>query len=193
MLYFVVFLISLLIPSMAYAHSGVVGGFHAGVTHPVLGLDHFLAMVSVGIISAQLGGRKIWTVPSLFVTVMAIGGALGMLDIGLGNVEVGIALSVVVLGFTIVFNTALPIFLIYGFVSLFAIFHGYAHGLEIPELATSWSYIVGFMVGTAAIHILGVLIGYFAKKRKQGEQMLRYTGAVMAGIGVHIILLVAGL
>lgn len=186
------FLAVLLFPLSALAHEGVSGGFEAGLSHPVLGLDHLLAMVSVGIISSQMGGKAIWTVPATFVIVMAIGGALGMIDIGLFAIEIGIALSVVVLGFTIASNAKLHQIAIYAFVAMFAIFHGYAHGQEIPELATSWSYVAGFMIGTAFLHIVGVAIGHFAKKITDGEILLRYAGAVVAGMGLHIILGMAG-
>ncbi|MEM9468849.1 MAG: HupE/UreJ family protein [Pseudomonadota bacterium] len=192
MKYLFPFLALLFFPLSALAHEGVSGGFESGLTHPVLGLDHLLAMVAVGIISSQMGGKAIWTVPATFVIVMAIGGALGLMDIGLFAIEIGIALSVVVLGFTIATNAKLHQVVIYGFVALFAIFHGYAHGLEIPELASSWSYVVGFMIGTAGLHILGLAIGYFAKKAKKGEMLLQYSGAVIAGMGLHIILGMVG-
>ena len=180
--------IILFFPQYCLAHSGVTGGFNSGLTHPVLGLDHLLAMVSVGIISAQIGGRAVWNVPTVFVVVMAVGGALGMMNIGLIAIELGIAMSVVVLGFAITQGKKLPTAFILIIVAFFAIFHGYAHGLEIPELAVSWAYILGFMVGTAALHIAGVLIGVFAKKLKGGYTMLRYLGAVIAGMGLHILL-----
>lgn len=178
----------ILFPTLTYAHEGVMGGFQAGLSHPVLGLDHLLAMVSVGVISSQMGGRSIWTVPACFVVVMALGGALGMMDVGLIAIELGIALSVVVLGFAIAANATLGSFAIYACVALFAVFHGYAHGLEIPQLATSWAYVSGFMIGTAALHVLGVMIGFVAKKVPQGATLLRYAGAVIAGMGVHILL-----
>ena len=182
------FLVVLLFPSSALAHEGVSGGFEAGISHPVLGLDHLLAMVSVGIISSQIGGKAIWTVPTTFVIVMVVGGALGMIDMGLVAIEIGIALSVVVLGFTIAGNAKLHQVGICAFVAMFAVFHGYAHGQEIPELVTSWSYIAGFMMGTAALHILGVAIGLFAKRVRNGNVLLRYSGAVIAGMGIHILI-----
>ena len=192
MKYILPFLAVFLYPVAAYAHEGVAGGFQAGIAHPVLGLDHLLAMVSVGIISAQMGGRAIWTVPATFVIVMAIGGALGMMDIGLIAIETGIALSVLVLGLTIASNAGIMRIAIYGFVALFAIFHGYAHGLEIPALATSWAYIIGFMAGTAGLHLLGVGIGHFASKAPHGNTLLRYGGTIVAGMGLHILLGIAG-
>lgn len=178
----------LLLPISAFAHEVMVGGFQAGIKHPVLGLDHLLAMVSVGVISAQMGGRSIWTVPATFVVVMVLGGVLGMMNVGLIAIETGIALSVVVLGLAIANNAKMHCFFTYGFVSLFAIFHGYAHGLEMPELAISWAYVGGFMTGTAALHILGVLIRTFSKKIRDGETILRYTGAFVAGMGLHILI-----
>ncbi len=184
----------ILIPATAFAHEeGIYGSFKAGISHPVLGLDHLLAMVSVGVISHQMGGRAIWTVPATFVVVMAFGGVLGMIDIGLVSIELGIALSVVVLGIAIAANAQISNALIYLFVAMFAIFHGYAHGLEIPQLATSWSYVIGFMAGTAFLHILGVYLGRLSEKMRFGQDYLRYTGAVSAGIGLHIILGLAGL
>lgn len=189
----------LFLPELAMAQGhvhGTEGGFQAGISHPVLGLDHLLAMIAVGIVSAQVAHagdtKAIWTVPTCFVVVMAIGGALGMADIGLIAVEIGIALSVIVLGFTIASGGKISKLLLYGCVSLFAIFHGYAHGAEIPELASSWAYIAGFMIATAGLHLVGVAIGYFAQKIEDGESLLRYTGAVVAGIGLHILWGLAG-
>ena len=121
---------------------------------------------------------------------MAIGGLLGIIDIGLIAIELGIALSVLVLGITIASNANFNKFLIYLFVAMFAVFHGYAHGKEIPELAASWSYIVGFMTGTALLHLFGVGIGYISKRVQNGNGFLRYTGAVFAGIGFHIIFII---
>ena len=183
----------LLIPGAAFAHKeGIYGSFKAGISHPVLGLDHLLAMVSVGVISHQMGGRAIWAVPTTFVAVMALGGILGMIGIGLFSVELGIAISVLALGLAIASNARIYNSLIYAAVGMFGIFHGYAHGLEIPQLATSWSYVVGFMIGTALLHIVGVYLGRSSEKIKFGQTYLRYTGAVSAGIGLHIILGMAG-
>lgn len=188
----------LLLPELAMGQEHIhgPGGFQAGIYHPVLGLDHLLAMIAVGIVSAQVaqGGdaNAIWAVPTCFVLVMAFGGALGMADVGLIAIEIGIALSVIVLGFTIASGGQITTWLLYGCVSLFAIFHGYAHGQEIPELASNWAYIAGFMTGTAALHLMGVAIGHYAQKIQDGETILRYTGAVVAGIGLHILWGLAG-
>jgi urease accessory protein len=182
----------LLAPVSAFAHGIVYGGFSSGILHPVLGLDHLLAMVSVGIVSTQMGGRAIWYAPAIFVLVMAIGGLIGMEDLRFNYTEAMISWSVIILGLTIAVNARFSHAAIYGFVAFFAIFHGYAHGREIPELAVSWAYIAGFMTGTAALHILGVLIGHYSKKIKDGDALLRYSGAFIAGIGFHIYLFITG-
>lgn len=190
----------LALPELAMAqeqmHAHGAGGFQSGFMHPVLGLDHLLAMIAVGIVSTQVANRgaskAIWTVPTCFVLVMVIGGALGMANVGLIAVEIGIALSVIVLGFTIASGGQISMWLLYGCVSLFAIFHGYAHGQELPELTNHWSYIAGFMLGTAALHLVGVAIGHFAKKIEDGAEILKYTGAVVAGVGLHILWGLAG-
>ena len=154
--------LALLGSPLAFAHEGAslpYGSFMGGLTHPVLGLDHFLAMVSVGVVSAQIGGRAIWTVPATFVGVMAVGGVLGLLDVGLTAIEVGIALSVFGLGLAIALDKRLPISIAMTAVGFFAIFHGYAHGAEMPTVAKPATYAAGFLTGTAALHIAGVIIG----------------------------------
>ena len=151
------------IPGTAYAHPGdptiEYGSFLAGLTHPVLGLDHFLAMLSVGIISAQIGGRAIWTVPTTFVVVMGFGGLIGANFPGFTLVESGIAVSVIVLGTVIAIERKLPIVVAMVAVAFFATFHGYAHGIEIPDTSRPMVYAAGFLTGTALIHILGVFVG----------------------------------
>ncbi|NND04113.1 MAG: HupE/UreJ family protein [Acidimicrobiia bacterium] len=177
---------------IALAHENQVirfGSFLGGFTHPVLGLDHFLAMVSVGIVSSMLGGRAIWTVPSLFVVMMAIGGAFGRADIGLGEtaIETGIAVSVIALGLAIAADRKLPVRVVMGAVVFFGFFHGYAHGVEIPNIARPALYAGGFLLGTALIHLLGVLVGEMTKRYGRGRVALRVIGAVFVVIGVLFI------
>lgn len=175
------------IPSTVYAHDGSqvpFGGFLSGLVHPVLGYDHLLAMLSVGILSAQIGGRAIWTVPATFVCVMAIGGALGLIDIGLTSTELGIAASLVLLGLIIAAERKLPILLAMAGVGFFAIFHGYAHGTEMPTTAEPVLYALGFLTGTALIHIAGVVIGDIAKHYERGKTILRVGGGLISVIGV---------
>ena len=179
-----------LVPGYALAHEGAslpYGSFIAGLTHPVLGADHFLAMVSVGIVSAQIGGRAIWTVPATFVGVMAFGGLLGWLDIGLTAIEAGIAISVLALGLAIAADKRLPISLAMTAVGFFAIFHGYAHGAEMPTVANPVTYALGFMTGTAALHVSGVIIGDISQHYSAGKVMLRVGGAAIAAFGAYFL------
>lgn len=179
-----------LIPGVVYAHDGSnvpFGGFLSGLVHPVLGYDHLLAMLSVGILSAQIGGRAIWTVPATFVGVMAIGGALGLIDIGLTATELGIAASLVLLGSIIAAERSLPVRLAMLGVGFFAIFHGYAHGAEMPTTAEPVLYALGFLTGTALIHIAGVVIGDIAKHYERGKLILRVGGGLIALVGVLFI------
>jgi urease accessory protein len=185
-----IILLYCLLPALAQAHevAGGGSGFLSGLSHPVLGLDHLLAMISVGILSAQLGGRAIWTVPTTFVSVMLLGGVLGMKNIPFVSVELGIAVSVLSLGIALATDKKMPIVFAMIFVAFFALFHGHAHGTEMPYLAEPFVYAAGFVVGTAAIHIAGVFIGLTSKLFSSGSQLLRYAGAGIAGIGFHLII-----
>ncbi|MGB5512578.1 MAG: HupE/UreJ family protein [Woeseiaceae bacterium] len=168
------------------AHDGAVlryGSFMAGLTHPVLGADHFLAMVSVGVVSAQIGGRAIWTVPGTFVSVMALGALLGIQDVGLGAIEFGIAFSVLVLGGAIAADKRLPVAVAMVAVAVFAVFHGYAHGGEMPQVAEPVRYAVGFLTGTAALHVTGLVIGDISQHYERGKQALRAAGVIVAVLG----------
>jgi urease accessory protein len=180
------------LPTAVFAHDdGTVlrfGSFLAGFTHPVLGLDHLLAMLSVGILSAQIGGRAIWIVPTTFVSIMALGGLLGLVDIGLTAVESGIAISVLLLGIAIAAERRIPLVAALVAVSLFAIFHGYAHGAEVPDIANPLRYVFGFLAGTAVIHVVGVLLGDIPQHYKVGPSILRLFGGGIAVVGVLFLL-----
>jgi urease accessory protein len=145
----------------AFAHVGVerTHGFAHGFLHPIGGFDHVLAMVAVGLCAAQLGGRALWLIPMTFVAIMALGGFVGMSGIEIPFIETGIAASVVVLGLMVAFQASLPIGVAVGLVGFFALFHGYAHGLEMPVDASMLGYALGFMSATATLHILGIGIG----------------------------------
>ena len=173
-------------------HSGSDGGIFAGLLHPMLGIDHLLAMVTVGLLSAQMGGRAIWTVPTTFVSVMALGGILGISGIPLPFVEYGIALSVVVLGVALLARRKVPIALAMVFVGLFALFHGHAHGTELPELSETaldvFAYVFGFLVATASLHLVGALTGQMAINTPRGANVLRFSGAIIATAGVFLIM-----
>ncbi len=174
------------------AHGGEAvarfGSFLGGVTHPVLGIDHLIAMLSVGIVSAQIGGRAIWIVPLCFVAMMGVGGALGMLDINVPAIEVGIALSVLFLGFIIAAEKSLPLSIAMACVGIFAIFHGHAHGSEMPAAAIPIRYALGFTTGTALIHIAGVFIGNIPGHYQRGPFILRCLGGVIAISGAVFVL-----
>jgi urease accessory protein len=178
----------LTLASPVAAHANEVirfGSFLGGVTHPVLGPDHLLAMLSVGILSTQIGGRAILTVPATFVAFMAIGGAFGILIGGIPMVaiEFGIAASVLVLGAAIAGGRRLPVHVAMGAVAIFGSMHGYAHGVETPTIAEPALYALGFLIGTAAIHLLGVLIGEVALQYQTGPRALRVGGATIALLG----------
>ncbi|UTW53537.1 HupE/UreJ family protein [bacterium SCSIO 12827] len=142
----------------ALAHTGVAAGsgFAAGFAHPVLGLDHVLAMVAVGILAAQMGGRSLWLVPAAFVAMMAVGGLMGVAALALPFVEIGIVGSVVVLGAVIAAGRQLPAALAMVLVGALALFHGHAHGMEMPVTASGLEYGIGFMAATAALHMAGI-------------------------------------
>ena len=191
---FFIFLICLVIhpfPVFAHAFFGKEG-FYDGISHPVLGLDHLLAMICVGILSAQLGGRAIWTVPSIFVIVMTIGGLFGFLLIvqEFFFVEIGIILSVILLGLAISIQKKIPIFLIMIFVGIFGLFHGIAHGLEIPAASSPILFILGFIFGTTALHIFGVIVGHLSLKTKMSLNLLRLTGIIFSVYGMYLIVFI---
>jgi urease accessory protein len=144
----------MLLPNLALAHSGTGGGLMHGVLHPFTGLDHLFAMIAVGLWAAQLGGRATWLVPLTFVVVMAVGGMLGMAGISLPFAEAGIVASLLVLGVLIAAWVRLPLIASMTLVGIFALFHGFAHGVEMPE-GTS-GYMPGFMLSTVVLHLTGI-------------------------------------
>jgi len=196
----------------AHTFTGMVG-FYDGLSHPVLGIDHFLAMVGVGIVSAQIGGRAIWTVPAIFVCLMILGGIIGIsaeiykgLDdqaISLSEaesfnyladsiyffIELGIILSVILLGLAIAIEKKLSIFLTMIFVGIFGFCHGTAHGLEMPWASNPILFALGFSSGTATLHLFGVGIGYFALKTFFSSLLLRLVGTLCAVYGFYLIYL----
>jgi len=187
-----IFLTCLLVyPFPAFAHNftGMVG-FYDGISHPVLGLDHFLAMISVGIVSAQIGGKAIWTVPTTFVIIMTIGGVFGFLLIidEFFFVEVGIILSVILLGFGISIEKKIPTKLMIIFVGIFGLFHGTAHGIEVPASANPLLFVLGFICGTTALHLFGVAIGYFSIKTILSSILLRLIGITFAIYGIYLLI-----
>ena len=169
-----------IVPSLAHAHVGIgqAGGFGQGFSHPLGGLDHLCAMVAVGLWAAQRGGRALWAVPLTFVTVMALGGIIGMAGIGIPFVETGILLSVLLLGVLIAASVRLPLAANIAIVALFAIFHGYAHGAEMPANASGIAYAAGFAFSTSLLHLCGIGLG-IAIQKLATPQFVRFAGAAI--------------
>ena len=180
-----------LTPVIALAHPGHVNssGMAHGFIHPVTGIDHVLAMVAVGVIAAQIGGRAIWLVPLSFMTVMAFAGALGMAGIQLPFAEVGIALSVVVLGLAITFSLRLSALAAMALVSFFALFHGHVHGAEMPSAVSALAYAVGFVAGTALLHAIGLGLGLWfgSEGERLRHRVAQAAGGAMALFGATIL------
>lgn len=174
----------LILPMSASAHTegGSVGGFLSGFKHPLTGLDHIVAMVAVGLWGAFLAGRAMWTLPVIFPMVMALGGALGVLGVPLPGVEQGIALSGVILGIMVACAARPPLWVAGCIVGIFAIFHGHAHGEELPEAANPITYAVGFVVSTGFLHLAGIGFGLLTKW-KAGRIAVRAGGGVIAAVG----------
>jgi urease accessory protein len=174
---------------VAYAHIGqgdVAGGLTSGLLHPVSGLDHVVAMVAVGIWGAQLGAPAIWVLPVTFPVVMSFGGVLGGLAVPIPGIEIGIALSGIVLGGMVIFAAKPPIWVAAIVVGLFAIFHGHAHGAELPESANAIAYSMGFVMATGGLHAFGILIGVL-NRWSWGGKVLRACGGVIAGVGTYFL------
>jgi urease accessory protein len=180
-----------LVPTMAHAHTGVgdTHGFVHGFLHPLTGLDHILAMVAVGMFAAHLGGRALFLVPATFVAIMAFGGVAGVSGISIPFVEMGIACSVIGLGLVVAFEIQLPVATAMALVGFFAIFHGHAHGAELPEDASGLAYGAGFMIATATLHALGIGIGLLLGQttRVGGARILQLSGLAMSTTGVAIL------
>ncbi|MBE1236357.1 HupE/UreJ family protein [Phaeovibrio sulfidiphilus] len=178
-------------PQVALAHTGFgsTSGFAHGFLHPVSGLDHLLAMVMVGILAWQLGGRALWALPVTFVGVMALGGALGMAGVSVPFVEVGIALSVVVLGLAVAFRVGVPLAGLLSLVAVFAVFHGHAHGAEMPETVAGYAYGLGFLVATMLLHLAGISLGFLIGRvgEAHGAFAVRSAGAIGAAAGLVIL------
>jgi urease accessory protein len=149
-----------LAPAAAFAHPGHEGAsLISGFTHPLGGVDHIIAMVAVGLLAARLGGRALWLVPASFVATMAVAGLAASAGLGLPYVETGIAVSVLVLGAIVALGVAMPLAVAMGLVAFFAVFHGYAHGIEMPETVSGLAYGTGFVTATALLHGIGIGLG----------------------------------
>jgi urease accessory protein len=176
------------LPVAAQAHTGVhplvhVDSAGAGFVHPFSGLDHLLTMIAVGLWAASLGGRAIWAVPSTFVALMAVGAVFGMAGFALPAIETGIAVSVIVVGLLVAVAARVPVSLAALIVGVFAVFHGQAHGAEMPAMAAPVLYALGFIAATAFLHGVG-LAGGLMREGSWSRFVPRLAGAVVAMVGV---------
>ena len=175
----------------AHAHTSGASavGFIDGVSHPIAGLDHILAMIAVGLWAAQNGGRSLWLVPASFVGMMLVGGLVGMSGLSIPMVEVGILGSVVILGLLVGFASKMPAVAGMIAVGLMAVFHGYAHGTEMPLSASPVLYVLGFMTATVSLHGLGIAVSKLLAKREElGANLVQGSGAAITVTGLLLFL-----
>ena len=172
--------------ALAHVQQAEAAGLLTGLMHPVSGLDHVLAMVAVGLWGAQLGMPAIWVLPVAFPLVMAMGGMLGFLGVPIPGIEVGIAASALVLGIAVAFELRPPLVFAALLVGCFAIFHGHAHGTELPQGQSALLYSMGFVIATGCLHAVGIGIGTVHRLRR-GRQFLRAAGTAVAAGGAFFL------
>ncbi|MCK8785033.1 HupE/UreJ family protein [Roseomonas sp. NAR14] len=180
-------------PLPASAHTGIghAAGFTAGFLHPLGGADHLMAMVAVGLWAGLLGGRALWALPAAFLGTMALGGALGMAGVALPMAESGIVASVIVLGALAALAARLPVAAAAGLAALFGLFHGHAHGTEMLAGAGALAYGAGFLLATALLHGLGLVVGTGLGRERLGQRLARVAGGAMA-VAMVALLIVQG-
>jgi urease accessory protein len=172
---------------LLHDETGAAAGFLHGLRHPISGLDHVLAMVAVGLWGAQLGSPAVWVLPIAFPMVMAFGGALALVGVHLPGVEIGIALSALVLGALVLTESKPPIALAALVVGFFALFHGHAHGTELPSDASGVTYSIGFVISTGLLHASGIALG-LVHRWQRGRLAIRAAGALVAAGGVFFLM-----
>jgi len=173
-------------PLYAHVQEGAAAGFLTGLKHPISGLDHVLAMISVGLWGAQLGAPAVWALPVTFPMVMAVGGFLGLVGVPLPGVEIGVAASAILLGAMVLTEARPPLAVAAALVAFFAIFHGYAHGAELPPGQSGLTYSIGFVVATGCLHGVGIAIG-LVHRWPAGRVALRAAGGVVVLAGVYFV------
>ncbi len=171
-------------PALAHTGDHSTSGFLSGLSHPFGGLDHVLAMASVGLFAVLLGGRALWALPASFVGMMLMGGILGLSGIEVPAAELGIVMSVVVLGAIVAWGRQWPIQIAAALVGVFAMFHGYAHGGEVPVGSNASLYSLGFVTASAMLHVLGIAFGLLLDQRR----FSRLAGAAVATSGIFLFL-----
>ncbi|MFC6337224.1 protein hupE [Pseudomonas sp. CCM 7891] len=175
----------LLVPALAFAHPGHGdNGLMAGISHPLSGLDHLLAMVAVGLWAAQQQGPARWALPCTFVGTLLIGGVLGFEGLELPALESGIAASVLALGLAVALVFRPPLAVAIGATALFALFHGVAHGLELPDMSSPWTYAAGFVAATAVLHAAGYAV---VRWLPAAAPLVRIAGAASAATGAWLL------
>ncbi len=180
----------LLFSPLAMAHPGHLGNhsFSAGFLHPMTGLDHLAVMLGVGILAAMLGGNERWKMPLSFIALMVVGATLGVSGILVPGVETFIALSVLVMGIMLCTGSLMPKKLALGLIMVFAVFHGMAHGAEMPVNSQTLHYFSGFVLATATLHIAGIAIGEVAMRLSSNERFCKAVGVVIALLGGSFLL-----
>ncbi|MGH9366854.1 MAG: HupE/UreJ family protein [Thermoanaerobaculia bacterium] len=172
--------------ALAHAEKGAAAGFVTGFRHPLSGWDHILAMISVGLWGAQLGIPAIWLLPVTFPMMMAIGGFLGLVGVPLPGVEIGIALSAIVLGLMAAIEAKPKLPIAMAMVAVFALFHGHAHGSELAPGTSALAFSLGFVIATGCLHGVGISIG-LVHGRPAGRQIVRAAGALIAAAGAFFL------
>jgi urease accessory protein len=180
---FPLLLAGVMVSDLAQAHSGS----SAGWLHPLSGLDHLLAMIAVGAWSCQMGGKAIWVVPGAFVCCMLLGGLLGFDQIDLPGTEIGVSLSVVLLGLAIGLKKTFAVAVAALGVGIFGVFHGYAHGYEMPVMDDKFAYAAGFLTTTACLHLIGAVGAWLILKARMGGSILRSLGFICAAAGAWLL------
>lgn len=170
-------------PALAHSPGELTGGFLGGFAHPFFGPDHIAAMVAVGLWGAFLGAPALWILPVVFPLVMALGGILGILGVPIPGIEFGIAASALVLGLMVAFAAKPHLWIAAILVGAFAIFHGHAHGTELPNGADALAYSLGFVIATGLLHLLGIAFGTLAQSPR-GRIAVRTAGSAIALAGL---------
>lgn len=183
-----IWILMLFWPLAAWAHvePGQAGGFASGLLHPVSGLDHVLAMVAVGLWGAQLGQPAMWLLPVAFPMMMALGGMLGLIGVPVPGIEIGIAVSGIVLGALILGQMKMPTPVALGIVAFFAIFHGHAHGTELAAGQNAILYSLGFVIATGTLHAVGITLGLI-HRWNAGRVALRCAGSLVLAGGLFFL------
>ncbi len=178
----------LFLPIFLFGHTrgDITGGFISGFLHPISGFDHIIAMIAVGLWGAILKKPSIWVLPITFPIIMAMGGAIGAIGIEIPFIEIGIALSGIVLGVMVALEVKLPLFFAMVLVGIFAIFHGFAHGVELPKALNPIAYSAGFVISTGILHLIGILIG-LVDRYKKGIYFIRALGVLITLIGTYFL------